>query len=34
MLLKYAFNDMRSRKDDYSYFDEEILHFLMDEKNI
>ena len=33
MLLKYAFNDMRSHKDDYSYFDEEILHFLMDEKD-
>jgi len=30
MLLKYAFNDMRSRKDDCSFFDKEILHYLMD----
>lgn len=29
MLLKYAFNDMRSHKDDCSFFDEEILHYLM-----
>lgn len=30
MLLKYAFNDMRSRKEDCSFFDEEILSFLTD----
>lgn len=30
MLLKYAFNDMCSRKDDCSFFDKEILHYLMD----
>lgn len=29
MLLKYAFNDMRSQKDDCSFFDEEIIHYLM-----
>ena len=30
MLLKYAFNDMRSHKDDCSFFDNGMLHFLMD----
>ncbi|PJI06553.1 MULTISPECIES: hypothetical protein [Clostridium] len=29
MLLKYAFNDMRSNKEDCSFFDQEILHYLM-----
>lgn len=29
MLLKYAFNDMRSHKFDCSFFDDEIKHFLM-----
>lgn len=33
MLLKYAFNDMRSYKLDCSYFDEEILHYLMNESD-
>lgn len=31
MLLKYAFNDMRSKKQDCSFFDEEILHYLLNE---
>ena len=31
MLLKYAFNDIRSRKEDCSFFDEDLLSFLMDE---
>lgn len=31
MLLKYAYNDMRSRKEDISFFDESILHYLMNE---
>lgn len=30
MLLKYAFNDMRSHKEDCSFFDQEIIHYLMD----
>ncbi|MEL7601827.1 MAG: hypothetical protein AAGU77_01600 [Bacillota bacterium] len=29
VLLKYAFNDLRSRKDDTSFFTDEILTFLM-----
>ncbi|TJX15454.1 hypothetical protein E9840_02700 [Tissierella creatinini] len=29
MLLKYAFNDLRSQKDDSSFFTEDILNFLM-----
>ena len=29
MLLKYAYNDMRSHKEDCSFFDEEIKQFLM-----
>lgn len=33
MLLKYAYNDMRSHKMDCSYFDEEILHYLMNESD-
>lgn len=33
MLLKYAFNDMRSHKLDCSYFDKEILHYLMNESD-
>lgn len=33
MLLKYAYNDMRSRKEDCSFFDEEILEYLMDINN-
>lgn len=33
MLLKYAFNDMRSRKEDCSYFDKEVLSFLTNELN-
>lgn len=33
MLLKYAFNDMRAHRLDCSYFDEEILHFLMNESD-
>lgn len=31
MLLKYAFNDMRSHNEDCSFFDKEILHYLMNE---
>lgn len=30
MLLKYAYNDMRSRKEDCSFFNEEMLAFLTD----
>ena len=33
MLLKYAYNDMRSHKWDCSFFDPEIIHYLMDEKD-
>ena len=33
VLLKYAFNDLRSRRDDISYFDEELLQYLMNESN-
>lgn len=33
MLLKYAFNDMRSRKQDCSFFDKDIRHFLLDASN-
>lgn len=29
MLLKYAYNDMRSHKEDCSFFNEEIKQFLM-----
>ena len=32
MLLKYAFNDLRSQKDDTSFFTEGILTFLMNEE--
>lgn len=31
VLLKYAFNDLRSHKDDISFFDAEMLHYLMNE---
>lgn len=34
MLLKYAFNDLRSHKDDISFFKSNILEFLMDENKI
>ena len=34
MLLKYAFNDMRSRKEDCSFFDNDLLSFLMDESDV
>ncbi len=35
MLLKYAFNDLRAHKQDCSFFDEEIRHYLMNvEDNI
>jgi hypothetical protein len=33
VLLKYAFNDMRSHKEDCSFFDKEILHYLMNESD-
>lgn len=33
MLLKYAFNDLRSHKEDYTFFDEEMLHYLLDESD-
>lgn len=33
MLLKYAFNDLRSRKDDISFFNKPIINFLIDENN-
>lgn len=33
VLLKYAFNDLRSRRDDISYFDEELLQYLMNESD-
>ena len=33
MCLKYAFNDLRSRKKDIAFFDEEIKEYLMDENN-
>ena len=29
MLLKYAYNDMRSRKENTDYFDEDILNYIM-----
>lgn len=29
MLLKYAFNDLRSHKEDCSFFNQEMLHYLM-----
>lgn len=31
MLLKYAYNDLRSHKEDYSFFDQEILDYLSDQ---
>lgn len=33
VLLKYTFNDMRSRKDDISFFDSDIIEYLLDENN-
>ena len=33
MLLKYAFNDLRAHQDDISYFDEELLQYLMNERD-
>lgn len=33
MLLKYAFNDLRAHKEDCSFFDEEILHYLLNESD-
>lgn len=33
VLLKYAFNDMRSHKGDCSFFDKEILSYLMNESD-
>ena len=33
MLLKYAFNDMRSHKWDCSFFEQEIIHYLMNEED-
>ncbi|WP_018212221.1 hypothetical protein [Desulfitobacterium hafniense] len=33
ILLKYAFNDLRSRKEDSSFFNKTILDFLMNENN-
>lgn len=33
MLLKYAFNDLRSHKEDCTFFDEEILHYLLNESD-
>lgn len=33
MLLKYAYNDLRSHKGDCSFFDKEILHYLLNESD-
>lgn len=33
MLIKYAFNDLRSRSESCSFFDDEILHFFLDEND-
>lgn len=33
VLLKYAFNDMRSRKEDTSYFDAELINYLLCEED-
>lgn len=33
MLLKYAFNDLRSHKEDCTFFDEEMLHYLLNESD-
>lgn len=33
MLLKYAYNDLRSNKEDCSFFDEEILHYILNESD-
>lgn len=34
ILLKYAFNDLRSRKEDISFFDKDKLDFLMDKNRV
>lgn len=34
MLLKYTFNDLRSKKMDCSYFDQEIISFILDQDNV
>lgn len=34
MLLKYAYNDMQSHKEDCSFFDEEMKQFLMNSNDI
>lgn len=34
MCLKYAFNDLRARKKDYSFFNKEIINFLLDQSAI
>ena len=34
MLLKYAFNDLRSQKDDTSFFTNDVLNYLMNEDNV
>lgn len=33
MLLKYAFNDLRSHKEDCTFFDVEMLHYLLNESD-
>lgn len=33
MLLKFAYNDLRSKKLDYSYYDEELISYLTDNDN-
>lgn len=33
VLLKYAYNDMRASKLDCSYFDEELINYLLEEEN-
>jgi hypothetical protein len=33
MLLKYAFNDLRSRKEDYTFFNETVINFLLNQES-
>ena len=33
LLLKYAFNDMRSHKEDCSFFNKEMIHYLLNESD-
>jgi hypothetical protein len=33
MLLKYAFNDLRAQRDDITFFDREIINFLLNEED-